>query len=228
VKKQHQSLKAKERIHNLLKLYLKRDKVFNFIPFFFDRKQDTLKYLIIGLGNIGIEYANTRHNIGFVVADALSNELKGSFTVARLASYCKVKFKGRTLVIIKPTTYMNLSGKAVKYWMGHEKIPVERILVVLDDIALPLGALRMKARGGDAGHNGLTDIIMKLDTDVFPRLRIGIGNDFPKGYQADYVLGQWSRSEEKLMIPRVEMAVEAIKSFVTLGIDRTMTAFNNK
>lgn len=177
---------------------------------------------------MGMEYANTRHNIGFVVADALNSDLKGSFAVGRLATYSKVKYKGRTLVVIKPTTYMNLSGKAVKYWMEQEKIPIERTLVVLDDIALPLGSLRMKARGGDAGHNGLTDIIIKLDTDVFPRLRIGIGSDFPKGYQVDYVLGQWSRNEEKLMIPRVELAVEAIKSFVTLGIDRTMTAFNNK
>jgi PTH1 family peptidyl-tRNA hydrolase len=190
--------------------------------------KNNLKYLIVGLGNIGVEYANTRHNIGFVVADALSNDLKGNFSVERLASYSKVKFKGRTLVIIKPTTYMNLSGKSVKYWMDQEKIPLERILVVLDDIALSLGTLRMKARGGDAGHNGLTDIILKLDTDGFPRLRIGIGDNFPKGYQADYVLGQWSRSEEKLMIPRVETAVEIIKSFVTLGIDRTMTAYNNK
>jgi PTH1 family peptidyl-tRNA hydrolase len=190
--------------------------------------KNSLKYLIVGLGNIGVEYANTRHNIGFVVADALNNDLKGSFTVERLASYSKVKFKGRTLVIIKPTTYMNLSGKSVKYWMDQEKIPLERTLVVLDDIALPLGTLRMKARGGDAGHNGLIDIILKLDTDGFPRLRIGIGDNFPKGYQADYVLGQWSRSEEKLMIPRVETAIEIIKSFVTLGIDRTMTAYNNK
>lgn len=187
-----------------------------------------MKYLIVGLGNIGAEYANTRHNVGFVVADALSNELQGRFSVERLASVSKVKFKGRTLVIIKPTTYMNLSGKSVKYWMDHEKIPLERILIVLDDIALPLGTLRMKARGGDAGHNGLTDIILKLDTDVFPRLRIGIGNDFPRGYQAEYVLSQWSRSEEKLMIPRVENTVEIIKSFVTIGIDRTMTAYNNK
>lgn len=187
-----------------------------------------MKYLIAGLGNIGVEYANTRHNIGFVVADALCRDLKGSFSVDRLASICKVKHKGRTLVIIKPTTYMNLSGKAVKYWLEKEKIPNERMLVVLDDIALPPGMLRMKARGGDAGHNGLTDIIIKLNTDVFPRLRIGIGNDFPKGYQSDYVLGQWTRSEEKLMIPQVEKAVEEIKSFVTLGIDRTMTAYNNK
>lgn len=187
-----------------------------------------MKYLIVGLGNIGAEYANTRHNIGFVVADALSNELQGRFSVERLASVSKVKFKGRTLVIIKPTTYMNLSGKSVKYWMDYEKIPLERVLVVLDDIALSLGTLRMKARGGDAGHNGLTDIILKLDTDVFPRLRIGIGNDFPRGYQAEYVLSQWSRSEEKLMLPRVENTVEIIKSFVTIGIDRTMTAYNNK
>ena len=187
-----------------------------------------MKYLIAGLGNVGIEYANTRHNIGFVVADALCHDLKGNFTVDRLASVCKVKYKGRTLVIIKPSTYMNLSGKAVKYWLEKEKIPKERLLVVLDDIALPPGMLRMKAKGGDAGHNGLTDIIIKLNTDVFPRLRIGIGNDFPRGYQSDYVLGQWTRSEEKLMIPQVEKAVEMVKSFVTLGIDRTMTAFNKK
>ena len=187
-----------------------------------------MKYLIAGLGNVGAEYANTRHNIGFVVGDALCGDLKGSFSVDRLASVCKVKYKGRTLVIIKPTTYMNLSGKAVKYWLEKEKIPKERLLVVLDDIALPPGMLRMKAKGGDAGHNGLTDIIIKLNADVFPRLRIGIGNDFPRGFQADYVLGQWTRSEEKLMIPVVEKAVEMIKSFVTLGIDRTMTAYNNK
>jgi len=191
-----------------------------------------MKYLIAGLGNVGVEYANTRHNIGFVVADALCGDLKGSFAIDRLASVSRLKFKGRTLVVIKPTTYMNLSGKSIKYRMDKEKIPLERTLIVLDDIALPLGLLRMKAKGGDAGHNGLTDIILKLNTDVFPRLRIGIGSDFPKGYQSDYVLGQWSKTEEKLMIPQVEKsphkAVEVIKSFVTLGIDRTMTAYNNK
>jgi len=187
-----------------------------------------MKYLIAGLGNVGVEYANTRHNIGFIVADALCGDLIGSFAVDRLASVSRLKFKGRTLVVIKPTTYMNLSGKSIKYWMDKEKIPLERTLIVLDDIALPLGLLRMKAKGGDAGHNGLTDIILKLNTDVFPRLRIGIGSDFPKGYQSDYVLGQWTKTEEKLMIPQVEKAVEVIKSFVTLGIDRTMTAYNNK
>ena len=123
---------------------------------------------------------------------------------------------------------MNLSGKAVKYWLEQEKIPLERSLIVLDDIALPLGTLRMKAKGGDAGHNGLTDIILKLNTDIFPRLRIGIGDDFARGYQSEYVLGQWTKTEEKLMIPRVEKAVEVIKSFVRLGIERTMTAYNNK
>ena len=187
-----------------------------------------MKYLIIGLGNVGAEYANTRHNAGFVVADALVKELKGEWKVERLASVSKVKFKGRTLVVIKPTTYMNLSGKAVKYWLGQEKIPIDKMLVVVDDIAIPLGMLRLKAKGGDAGHNGLTDIILKLNTDSFPRLRIGIGDDFPRGYQSDYVLGEWTKKEVELMIPRVEMAVEMVKSFVTVGIGRTMTTFNNK
>lgn len=187
-----------------------------------------MKYLIAGLGNIGVEYADTRHNVGFVAADALAKELKGEWKVDRLASVSRLKFKGRTLVVIKPSTYMNLSGKAVKYWMETEKIPVERVLIVVDDIALPLGTLRMKAKGGDAGHNGLTDIILKLNTDQFPRLRIGIGDDFPRGYQSDYVLGKWSKKEVELMIPRVEKAVEMVKSFVSIGIGRTMTAFNNK
>jgi len=187
-----------------------------------------MKYLIAGLGNVGAEYANTRHNVGFVVADALVGELKGDWKVEKLASVVKLKFKGRTLVVIKPTTYMNLSGKAVKYWLEKEKIPIERLLVVVDDIALPHGLLRMKAKGGDAGHNGLTDIIIKLNTEQFPRLRVGIGDDFARGYQSDYVLGQWTKKEVKLMIPRIEKAVEIVKSFVTVGIDRTMTAYNNQ
>ncbi len=187
-----------------------------------------MKYLIACLGNIGVEYVNTRHNIGFVIADALIGDLKGKFETERLASVARLKFKGRTLVVIKPTTYMNLSGKSVKYWMTKEKITADKLLVVLDDIALPPGTLRLKKQGGDAGHNGLTDIIDKLGINVFPRLRVGIGNDFPRGYQVDYVLGEWSRSETDLLIPRVEKAVEIIKSFTTLGIDRTMNLFNNK
>ena len=187
-----------------------------------------MKYLVVGLGNIGAEYVNTRHNIGFVVADTLTRELKGETNVEKLAIVSKLKFKGRTIVTIKPTTYMNLSGKAIKYWLEKEKIPIEKMLVILDDIALPLGTLRMKAKGGDAGHNGLTDIIEKLGTNIFPRLRIGVGNDFPRGRQADYVLGEWTSSEEKILEPRVDIAIEIVKSFVSVGVNRTMTAYNNK
>ncbi|MDG1135349.1 MAG: aminoacyl-tRNA hydrolase [Bacteroidales bacterium] len=187
-----------------------------------------MKYLIAGLGNVGEEYANTRHNIGFDVADLLINDLKGDVKVEKLASVSKVKFKGRTLVIIKPTTFMNLSGKSIKYWLDKEKIPTKNLLVILDDIALPMGSLRMKSKGGDAGHNGLTDIIEKLGTNVFPRLRIGVGDNFPRGRQVDYVLGKWSRGEEKIMLPKIEDATSMVKSFVSIGIDRTMGAFNNK
>lgn len=187
-----------------------------------------MKYLIAGLGNIGAEYSNTRHNIGFVVVDALVKELKGEFKVEKLASVARVKYKGRSLVVIKPTTYMNLSGKSVKYWLDKENIPLNHLMLVLDDIALPTGSLRMKAKGGDAGHNGITDCILKLNTVEFPRLRIGIGDDFPKGYQADYVLGEWTRSEESIMIPRIDVATEMIKSFTTIGIELTMTKYNNK
>lgn len=191
-------------------------------------KNKNLKYLIVGLGNVGAEYANTRHNVGFVVADALVKDLEGSWKIERLASVSKVKFKGRTLVVIKPTTYMNLSGKAVKYWLDQEKIPIENLLVVVDDIAIPLGTLRMKAKGGDAGHNGLTDIILKLNTVDYPRLRIGIGDNFARGQQSEYVLGEWSMQEVDVMIPKIQTAVEIIKSFTTIGIDRTMTEYNNK
>lgn len=187
-----------------------------------------MKYLIAGLGNIGADYVNTRHNIGFDVSDKLVAELKGESTVEKLAVVSRVKYRGRILVIIKPTTYMNLSGKSIKYWLEKENIPTERLLVILDDIALPTGTLRMKAKGGDAGHNGLTDIIEKLGTNAFPRLRIGIGNNFSRGRQADYVLGQWTKSEEKLMAPRIDIATEIVKSFVSMGIERTMTGYNNK
>lgn len=180
------------------------------------------------MGNVGAEYVNTRHNVGFVAVDALVQELKGSWKVERLALVSRVKFKGRTLVCIKPTTFMNLSGKSVKYWLDQEKTPIENLLVIVDDIALPLGQLRLKARGGDAGHNGLTDIILNLNTDKFPRLKVGIGDDFRRGFQSDYVLGHWSKQEVDVMIPRIEKTTEIIKSFVSIGIGRTMTAFNNK
>ncbi len=187
-----------------------------------------MKYLIVGLGNIGEEYANTRHNIGFIVLDALALNARVKFSSARYASLSKMKFKGRTFVLIKPTTYMNLSGKAVKYWLIKEKIPIENLLVVLDDIALPLGFLRMKKKGGDAGHNGLVSIIERLGTTEFPRLRIGIGDDFALGYQSEYVLNRWTKTEEKIMIPRIEITVEMIKNFATIGIELTMTTYNNK
>jgi len=187
-----------------------------------------MKYLIVGLGNIGVEYKNTRHNIGFDIVDKLVYDLKGEFKGERLASVAKVKYKGRQMIVIKPTTFMNLSGKSVKYWLDKEKIPVNNLLVVVDDVALPLGTLRIKTKGGDAGHNGLTDIIIKLNTTSFSRLKVGIGNDFPRGYQSDYVLGQWSNHEIDILLPRVDVAVEMIQSFVSIGSGLTMTKFNNK
>ena len=187
-----------------------------------------MKYLIACLGNIGVEYENTRHNTGFMVADRLAKDLEASFTTGRLAQTSEMRFRGRTLLVIKPTTYMNLSGKAVKYWLDQEKIPIENLLVVNDDISLPVGSLRLRKKGADAGHNGLTDIIEKLGTNEFCRLRLGIGNDFPQGRLVDYVLGEWKPSEKPLMDLAVDKAVEAIKSFVLQGPDRTMNIFNTK
>ena len=187
-----------------------------------------MKYLIACLGNIGVEYDDTRHNIGFKVADYLNEDLKGTFTTSRLAQVSELRYKGRIMVVIKPTTYMNLSGKAVKYWMQQEKIPIENVLVVLDEIALPLGTLRMRKKGSDAGHNGLSDIITSLGTNEFARLRFGIGNDFPRGKQVDFVLGKWKPSEHDIINPRLEVAANFIKSFVTQGVDLTMNQMNNK
>lgn len=187
-----------------------------------------MKYLIVGLGNIGDEYADTRHNIGFLVADALASELKSSFSTDRYASVAKGSLKGRTIVIIKPSTYMNLSGKAVRYWLQKEEIPQENMVVIVDDLALPIGALRLKTKGGDGGHNGLISIAELLGNQNFSRIRFGIGNDFAKGYQVDYVLGRWTKEEEKVLIPRVKDGVEMIKSFVLIGPERTMNFFNKR
>jgi PTH1 family peptidyl-tRNA hydrolase len=192
------------------------------------RKGSNLKYLIIGLGNIGDEYADTRHNIGFILSDALALSLKATFIPGRHASMAKATLRGRTIIMIKPTTFMNLSGKAVRYWMQKEDILLENILVIVDDLALPLGNLRMRKRGSDGGHNGLISIIETLMTTDFARIRFGIGNDFAKGSQVDYVLGRWSAEEEKVLIPRIEMTVDMIKSFVLVGPDRTMNAFNKR
>jgi PTH1 family peptidyl-tRNA hydrolase len=185
-----------------------------------------MKYLIAGLGNIGDEYANTRHNIGFVVADAFAFDRKIEFTSARYASVARATLKGRTFIIIKPTTYMNLSGKAVRYWMTKEDILPENILVIVDDLALPLGSLRLRKKGSDGGHNGLISIIEEIGTTDFARLRIGIGGDFAKGYQIDYVLSQWTKEEETILLPKINTAVEIIKSFALSGIDRTMNQYN--
>jgi peptidyl-tRNA hydrolase, PTH1 family len=186
------------------------------------------KYLIAGLGNIGVPYEHTRHNIGFDVADALAKELNGSFELSRLAMYAKLSYKGKQLHVIKPATYMNLSGKALKYWMNELKIPVEHCLIIVDDLALPFGQLRVRGKGSDAGHNGLKSIQEELLTQEYPRLKFGIGNDFPKGKQVDYVLGKWT-AEQAVELPlRINMAVEIVKSFCTIGLPNTMNSFNNR
>ena len=190
--------------------------------------KNILKYLICGLGNIGDEYANTRHNIGFWVLDSLAKELNIKFEIGRHAYIAEAKYKGRTLILIKPTTYMNLSGKAIKYWLDKENISKENLLVVVDDLALEPGILRMKKAGSDGGHNGLIHITETLLTKDFARLRFGIGNNFAKGYQIDYVLGKWTRKEEDVILPKVDMAVDVIKNFTTIGVERTMNFFNNK
>lgn len=187
-----------------------------------------MKYLIAGLGNIGDEYVNTRHNIGFVALDAIAKELKVVFQSGRLASFAEARFKGRILVLIKPTTYMNLSGKAVKYWLNKEKIPFENLLVIHDDIDLPLGSLRLRKKGSGGTHNGMNDIIYQLESDEFARLRMGVGNDFARGQQIDFVLGRWTSEEEKILIPKIPITTDIVKSFVTQGVDRTMNLYNNK
>jgi PTH1 family peptidyl-tRNA hydrolase len=173
-----------------------------------------MKYLIAGLGNIGAEYANTRHNIGFIVVDAMARLSGVSFQSGRYADIARVRIKNKHLILIKPSTYMNLSGKAIRYWLDTENIPLENLLVVVDDIALPSGQLRLRMKGGPGGHNGLISIIETLGTEEFARLRFGIGSDFPKGYQTEYVLGKFSSEEEELLVPKISDAVEMIKTFV--------------
>lgn len=184
------------------------------------------KYLFIGLGNIGAEYANTRHNIGFDVVNAFVLKHGGSFKVDRLAYTAEVKFKGKQIICICPTTFMNLSGKAFKYWLDKTKVPLEHTLTIVDDLALPLNKLRLRPSGTDAGHNGLKDIQLTLGTDKYPKLRFGIGNNYPKGMQADFVLSKWLKAEEPVVLHKIEKCIELMESFVTAGIDQTMTAYN--
>jgi PTH1 family peptidyl-tRNA hydrolase len=185
-----------------------------------------MKYLVVGLGNIGPEYANTRHNIGFMVADALAKAGNSTFDSDRLAFVSEIKHKGRSLHIIKPTTYMNLSGKALRHWMSTLKIPAENVMVVVDDLALPFGVLRMRPQGSSAGHNGLKNIEEVLGNNNYPRLRFGIGSDFPKGRQVEYVLGAFSKDEAAGLPLAIEKACEMIFSFATVGIGQTMTKYN--
>lgn len=184
------------------------------------------KFLIIGLGNIGPEYAHTRHNIGFDVLDAFVIKQGGFFKSDRLADVAEVKWKGKTFICVKPTTFMNLSGKAFKYWMDKEKVEIENTLTIVDDLALPISKIRLRAAGSDAGHNGLKDIQLTLGTDAYPKLRFGIGNDFKKGQQIDFVLGKWSTAEKKMVELKIEKSVEVIESFASIGLSRTMTMAN--
>jgi len=185
-----------------------------------------MKYLIVGLGNIGDEYEDTRHNIGFMVLDALAKASNTSFTDKRYGSVCRFKFKGRDLILLKPSTFMNLSGNAVRYWMKKENIPLENTLIIVDDIALPTGNIRMRSKGSPGGHNGLSHISAVLSSNDYARIRIGIGNNFRKGTQVDYVVGKWTGQEKEFLHARISVVIEMIKSFTTEGVELTMTAFN--
>lgn len=187
-----------------------------------------MKYLIVGLGNIGDEYRGTRHNIGFKVLDALAEASNTSFTTERYGDVAQCRLKNQQMVLLKPSTYMNLSGNAVRYWKEKEKIELDNILVIVDDIALPFGAIRIKPSGSDAGHNGLKNIAQMLGTQSYPRLRFGIGDNFPRGCQIDYVLGHFTLDERQKLPIRIDVAVDAIKAFVLSGLQFAMCNFNNK
>lgn len=208
--------------------------MFSLFQKFFDKKpldestDPMKKFLIVGLGNIGPKYHNTRHNIGFRILDFLAQKEGLDFETAKLGDKTTYKFKGRTFILLKPGTFMNLSGKAARYWLEKEKIPLENLLVVTDDLNLPFGTLRLKTKGSDGGHNGLKDIQAQLNTSNYNRLRFGISGNFPKGRQIDYVLDPWNAEEEAAMEERLETSIEAIKSFGTAGINNTMNAFNGK
>ncbi len=186
-----------------------------------------MKFLIVGLGNVGTEYEHTRHNIGFDVVMAFVQKHGGALRHDRLAYVAEVKWKGKIFVCICPTTYMNLSGKAVKYWMDKEKIDLENVLVVVDDVALPLAKIRIRSGGSDGGHNGLKSLQELLGTTAYPKLRFGIGNSYPKGAQVDFVLGKWQKEEEPVVKKKIDACVEVIESFATAGIGHTMNKYNN-
>jgi peptidyl-tRNA hydrolase, PTH1 family len=187
-----------------------------------------MKYLIVGLGNIGDGYADTRHNIGFTVLDALAKTSNTSFMDKRYGAISQIKIKGRIMVLLKPSTFMNLSGNAVRYWLKKENIPLENFLVIVDDLALPLGSIRLRSKGGPGSHNGLAHINEILSSNDYARIRIGIGNNFRKGDQINYVLGTWTDEEKDLLKPRISIVIKMIESFCYSGVELTMTAFNKE
>ncbi|WP_246474281.1 aminoacyl-tRNA hydrolase [Arenibacter arenosicollis] len=191
-----------------------------------DESDSMKKFLVVGLGNIGEEYSETRHNIGFKILDSLSSKEDFTFETAKLGDVGTFKVKGRSILCLKPSTYMNRSGKAVKYWMEKENIPHENVLIITDDINLSFGTIRLKTKGSDGGHNGLKDIQQHLLTTNYNRLRIGVGSDFGKGKQIDYVLGEWNEEEKEALVKRYERINELVRSFVLSGVNRTMNEFN--
>ena len=193
-----------------------------------EEKTPMKKFLIIGLGNIGSEYVNTRHNIGFKILDHFANQEKLSYNTVKLGDITEFKIKGRTLLFLKPNTYMNLSGKAIKHWMEKENIEKENILVITDDLNLPFGSIRIKPKGSDGGHNGLKSIQQVLNTSEYPRFRFGISDEYKKGQQVNYVLGEWSDDEKEKLKERLQVASEVIKSFALAGLNNTMNTFNGK
>lgn len=193
-----------------------------------EKQEDSMKYLVVGLGNPGEKYENTRHNIGFKVLESFAEERNATFETAKLGDVATAKWKGRTVVLVKPSTFMNLSGKAVNYYMQKEKIPLDKVMIITDDIALPFGKLRLKGKGSDGGHNGLKNIQETLGTTNYARLRFGVGNEFHKGQQVDYVLGEWGEEELKTLSERIKTSTEFIKGFTTIGLNLTMTNWNNK
>jgi len=207
-------------------------KLFSFLKNIIKKEIETVepmkKYLIVGLGNIGADYDNTRHNIGFKILDYLAKDHEVSFSSDKLGDTATFRFKGRTFILLKPSTYMNLSGKAVKYWMTKEKISVDNLLIVTDDLNIDFGTIRFKAKGSDGGHNGLKDIQEKLNSNAYPRLRFGVGANYSKGRQVDFVLSKWSKEEESELIERLPIATKSILSFGTAGLKHTMNDFNGK
>ncbi len=207
--------------------------ILSFLEKLFNSKRETQeeimkKFLVVGLGNIGEKYDNTRHNIGFKIVDALVKDYEESFTTEKLGDLAKLKIKGKTVFVLKPNTFMNLSGKAVLYWMKKENILVENVLIITDDLNIDFGKIRLKGRGSAGGHNGLKDIQDKLNTGSYPRFRFGVGSDYRKGGQVDFVLGKWSNEEESALIERIPTSITVVESFVNAGLSNTMNTFNGK